>query len=87
MKRVGSAFEPWEYDDGGVDQKGLSVSASVTPILLAVDPSDPAWVGVYFEDNLTQLRKLGFKVGTFRPNAGTHEVTEEMKTAVLQGMP
>jgi len=39
---MGSAFEPWEFDDGGVDQKGLSVSANFTPILLAVDQSDPA---------------------------------------------
>ena len=84
---MGSAFEPWEFDDGGVDQKGLSVSANFTPILLAVDQSDPARAGVYFEDNLLWLRRLGFKVETFRPNAGTHEVTEEMKTAVLQAMP
>ena len=84
---MGSPFEPWEYDDGGVDQKGLSVSANFTPILLAVDQSDPARAGVYFEDNLLRLRMLGFMVATFRPNAGTHEVTEEMKTAVLQAMP
>ncbi|HKY54776.1 MAG TPA: alpha/beta hydrolase-fold protein [Anaerolineales bacterium] len=83
---MGSPFERWEYDDGGVDQKGLSVSASFTPILLAVDQSDPARAGVYFEDNLLQLRRLGFKVETFRPDAGTHDLTEEMKTAVLQAM-
>ena len=81
---MGSPFEPWEYDDGGIDRKGLSVSASFTPILLAVDQSDPARAGVYFEDNLLQLRRLGFKVETFRPNAGTHDVTDELKNAVLQ---
>jgi len=84
---MGSPFEPWEFDDGGIDQKGLSVSASFTPILLAVDQSDPVRASVYFEDNLAQLRNLGFKVDTFPPNAGTHEVTEEMKAAVLQGLP
>jgi predicted esterase len=84
---MGSPFEPWEFDDGGIDQKGLSVSASFTPILLAVDQSDPARAGVYFEDNLAQLRRLGFKVDPFRPNAGTHQVTEEMKAAVLKGLP
>jgi len=84
---MGSAFEPWEFDDGGVDQKGLSIRAGFTPILLAVDRADPARAGVYFDDNLIQLRRLGFKVDTFRPNAGTHEVTEEMKAAVLKAMP
>ena len=83
---MGSPFEPWEYDDGGIDQKGLSVSAAFTPILLAVDQSDPARASIYFEENLLRLQRLGFKVETFRPNAGTHDVTEEMKTAVLQAM-
>ena len=83
---MGSPFEPWDYDDGGVDQKGLSLSASFTPILLAVDQSDTARAGVYFEDNLLQLQRLGFKIETFRPNAGTHDVTEEMKAAVLQAL-
>jgi hypothetical protein len=43
--------------------------------------------GLYFEDNLLRLRGLGFKVEVFRPNASTHEVTEEMKAAVLSAMP
>ena len=48
-------------------------------MLLAMDQADPARAGLYFEDNLLRLRRLGFKVEVFRPNAGTHEVTEEMK--------
>jgi len=56
-------------------------------MLLAVDQADPARAGRYFEDNLLRLRRLGFKVEVFRPNASTHEVTEEMKAAVLSAMP
>ena len=84
---IGSAFEPWEYDDGGIDEQGLSASAGTTQILLSVDQSDPAGTNVYFHDNLIRLRNLGFQVETFRPNAGTHQVTEAMKAAVLQGLP
>ena len=83
---MGSAFEPWELDDGGIDENGLSASAEVTRIFLAVDQSDPAGTGPYFGDNLSRLRSLGFQVETFRPNAGTHEVTEAMKAAVIQAM-
>jgi poly(3-hydroxybutyrate) depolymerase len=84
---MGSAFEPWEYDDGGIDEKGLSASAGTMRVLLAVDQSDPAGTNTYFDNNLDRLRKLGLQVETFRPNAGTHAVTEEMKAAVLQAMP
>ena len=84
---MGSAFEPWEYDDGGIDENGLSRSADSTQILLAVDRSDPAGTSAYFEDNLARLRTLGFQVEPFRPNAGTHAVTESMKVVLLQAMP
>ena len=84
---MGSAFEPWEYDDGGIHENRLSLSAGRTRILLAVDQSDPAGTNTYFEDNLVRMRRLGLKVETFRPNAGTHKVSEAMKAAVLQAMP
>jgi poly(3-hydroxybutyrate) depolymerase len=84
---MGSAFEPWEHDDGGIDEKGLSASTSIMRILLAVDQSDPAGTNTYFNDNLARLRRLGFQVETFRPKAGTHAVTKAMKAAVLQAMP
>ena len=84
---MGSAFEPWEHDDSGIDREGLSASAGITRILLAVDQSDPAGTNSYFNDNLRQLRGLGLQVETFRPDAGTHVVTEEMKKTVLQAMP
>jgi predicted esterase len=84
---MGSAFEPWEYDDGGINQNGLSASAGMTRILLAVDQSDPAGTNAYFDENLVRLHALGFQVEIFRPEAGTHAVTEAMKAAVLQAMP
>jgi poly(3-hydroxybutyrate) depolymerase len=84
---MGSAFEPWEHDDGGIDEDGLSTSAEITRVLLAVDQSDPAGTKTYFPGNLARLRRLGFQVETFRPNAGTHEVTEAMKAIVLQALP
>jgi poly(3-hydroxybutyrate) depolymerase len=84
---MGSAFEPWQYDDGGIDENGLAASAVVTRILLAVDQSDPLGTNVYFEENLVRLRALGLQVETVRPNEGTHAVTEAMKTAVLQAVP
>jgi len=64
----------------------LSVSAGLTQILLAVDRSDPAGTNTYFKDNLVRLHNLGLQVETFRPNAGTHAVTEEMKAVMLQAM-
>ena len=84
---MGSSFEPWEHDGGGIDENGLSESAGATHVLLAVDQSDPAGTNRYFEDNLVRLRTLGFQVETFRPNAGTHAVTMAMKAAVLQAIP
>jgi poly(3-hydroxybutyrate) depolymerase len=84
---MGSSFEPWEHDDGGLDEKGLSLSAEVTQILLAVDRLDPAGTDAYFDDNLLRLYALGFQVETFRPNAGTHDVTDVMKAVVLQAIP
>jgi poly(3-hydroxybutyrate) depolymerase len=84
---MGSAFEPWEYDDGGIDANGLAASAGRTRILLAVDQSDPAGTNTYFDDNLGRLRTLGLQVDAVRPNAGTHTVTEAMKQAVLRAMP
>ena len=84
---MGSAFESWEYDDGGIDENGLSASAGLTRIFLAVDRSDPAGTNTYFEDNLTRLRTAGLQVETFRPDAATHAVTEAMKAAVLEAIP
>jgi hypothetical protein len=83
---MGSSFEPWEYDDGGIDENGLSVSADTTRILLAVDQSDPAGTNTYFDENLIRLRRLGMQVDIFRPNTGTHTVAGSMKAAVLQAM-
>ena len=72
---MGSVFEPWEYDDGGIDENGLSASAGKTRVLLAVDQSDPAGTNSYFNHNLERLRGLGFQIATFRPNEGAHAVT------------
>jgi predicted esterase len=84
---MGSAFELWEYDDGGIDENGLAENAGIMQILLAGDRSNPAGTNPYFNDNLARLRRQGLQVETFRPNAGTHEVTEAMKATVLQTMP
>jgi poly(3-hydroxybutyrate) depolymerase len=83
---MGSAFEPWELDDGGIDESGLVANAGSLRILLAVDQSDPAGTNTYFNDNLIRLRTLGLEVETFRPNAGTHDVTETMKAAIMQAI-
>lgn len=83
---MGSAFVPWEHDDGGIDEKGLAASAGITRVLLAVDQSDPAGTNTYFNDNLHRLRRLGLQVETLRPNAGTHAMTESMKATVLQAI-
>jgi hypothetical protein len=84
---MGSAFEPREQDDGGIDLNGLSTSAGIMRILLAVDQSDPAGTNLYIDENLVQLRRLGLQVETFRPNAATHQVTEEMKAVMLRALP
>lgn len=83
---MGSAFEPWEHDDGGADHQGLHDSASHTRILLAVDQRDPGGNNGYFADNLARLQALGFQVRTVRPNEGTHAVTDAMRAAVLQSL-
>jgi poly(3-hydroxybutyrate) depolymerase len=84
---MGSAFERWEHDDGGIDEEGLRASAGTTRILLAVDRTDPAGTNAYFEDNLRRMRVAGLQVDSFRPDAGTHAVTEAMKAVVMQALP
>lgn len=81
---MGSAFEPWEHDDGGVDSQGLRQSASHTRILLAVDQRDPGSNNDYFAGNLAHLQALGFQVATLRPSEGTHAVTDAIRAAVLR---
>jgi predicted esterase len=75
---MGSAFEPWEHDDGGVDLAGLRRGAAATRVLLAVDQSDPGTNNDYFAANLAHLETAGFVVTTFRPSDGTHAVTDAM---------
>jgi poly(3-hydroxybutyrate) depolymerase len=84
---MGSAFEPWEHDDGGIDEDGLRASATTTRILLAVDQADPGGNNAYFADNLTRLRRAGLYVDIFRPQEGTHAVTAAMKEAMFQALP
>ena len=83
---MGSAFEPWEHDDGGIDLSGLKQSTVSTSVLLAVDQEDPYKCNEYFEANLAQFRQIGFEVSTFRPQKGVHDVTEEMKCFALKGI-
>lgn len=80
---MGSAFEPWELDDGGIDLAGLERAAPNAPIFLAVDKRDPYGSADYFEANLHQFQALGFSVTVLQPSRGVHDVTDEMKTAVL----
>ena len=84
---MGSAFEPWEHDDGGIDRTGLGASAAHTPILLAVDQRVPGGNNSYFADNLALLHRLGFQITTVRPNAGTHAITDPMRAAVVTFLP
>ncbi|NJM07731.1 hypothetical protein HC891_18385 [Candidatus Gracilibacteria bacterium] len=84
---MGSAFEPWEHDDGGIDEDGLRASAGTTRILLAVDQTDPTGTDAYFEANLARLRAAELHVATFRPNMGTHAVTAAMQARMLQALP
>jgi pimeloyl-ACP methyl ester carboxylesterase len=83
---MGSAFEHWEGDDGGFAPGDLAVAARGTRILLAVDARDPAGspphVAGYFAANLARLSEEGFPVETYRPNRGTHAVTDEMRQRV-----
>jgi pimeloyl-ACP methyl ester carboxylesterase len=73
---IGSAFEPWELDDGGIDESGLRQAAMVTPIFLSVDKHDPYGCTPYFEQNLAKLRNLGFRVQPFTPHEQKHWVTD-----------
>ena len=84
---MGSAFEPWEHDDGGIDEAGLRATAPTTRVLLAVDQADPGGNDAYVADNLTRLQRAGLRVETFRPQEGTHAVTAAMKAAMLQALP
>ena len=81
---MGSAFEPWELDDGGIDLAGMRHSAEHTRTLLAVDQRDPYGSADYFVANRDQLQGLGFQVKTLQPNHGVHDVTDEMKEAFLR---
>ena len=81
---MGSAFEPWELDDGGIDLKGLAQAAKRTRVLLAVDKRDPYRCAEYFEANLQQFQALGFRIDALQPDQGVHDVTDEMKTAVFR---
>ena len=76
---IGSAFEPWEFDDGGVPLDKLRATAATTPIFLAVDQQDPAGCARYLDANLAVLRDLGFHVTTFTPLESRHWVTAAMR--------
>lgn len=80
---MGSAFEPWELDDGGVDEAGLREAARGTPLFLAVDQRDPAGCAAYFVANRDTLRGLGFTVTTFQTDEQTHWVTDAIESRVL----
>ena len=82
---MGSSFEPWELDDGGIDHDGLRQTAATTQIRLAVDRQDPYRCAEYFDANLEQFRQLGFAVETLQPATGVHDVTDEMKHFALEG--
>ena len=75
---MGSAFEPWELDDGGVPLDKLRAATATTPVFLAVDQHDPAGCARYFDANLAVLRDLGFHVTTFSATEGEHTVTTAM---------
>ena len=81
---MGSAFEPWEHDDGGIDLAGLRRGAAATRVLLAVDRRDPGTNDDYFAANLHQLEAAGFAVTTFRPSEGTHSVTAAMLARTVE---
>lgn len=78
---MGSAFEPWELDDGGIPRDRLRLSAGSTPIFLAVDQQDPAGCSTYLDANAGTLRNLGFRVEVFSPNERQHWVTPMMQQA------
>lgn len=76
---IGSAFEPWKFDDGGVPLDKLRTAAATTPIFLAVDQQDPAGCARYLDANLAVLHDLGFDVTTFTPSESKHWVTAAMR--------
>jgi pimeloyl-ACP methyl ester carboxylesterase len=84
---MGSSFERWELDDGGIDETALSLAAKEVRVLLAVDLRDPAGdpphVAGYFARNLAHLQRIGFSVETFRPDEGVHEFTPAMRRRVI----
>ena len=80
---MGSAFEPWELDDGGIDLTSLQQTIGFTKVLLAVDQADPYRCNEYFDANLAQLQTVGFQVEIYRPNQGVHDITDEMKAFVF----
>lgn len=84
---MGSAFEPWEHDDGGIPEQELSQTASTTRVFLTVDQHDAVGCASYYEANLARLRKMGFDVATFQPDQGTHALTEEMSTQMFLYLP
>ena len=84
---MGSAFEPWEHDDGGIDRQGLKRAAGRTRILLAVDQKDPYGCGDYFAANRDVFLAAGLQVETLAPEVGVHDVTDEMKDFVLGNLP
>lgn len=84
---MGSAFEPWEHDDGGIPEVELQQTTSTTRIFLSVDQHDPYGCTSYYEANLARFRQLGFGVATFQPDQNTHDVTEEMKRQIAQHLP
>lgn len=84
---MGSAFERWEHDDGGIDEDALRWHATQTRVLLAVDQADPGGNHAYFAENYQRLCHVGFTVATFRPHEGTHAITDAIRARVLQSLP
>jgi pimeloyl-ACP methyl ester carboxylesterase len=81
---MGSAFEAWEHDDGGIDLQKLGLAAGFTRFFLAIDRSDPGGSDGYFDDNLKHFSERDFSCASFRPDSGTHDFTDEMRQAVLE---
>ncbi|MEM7028829.1 MAG: alpha/beta hydrolase-fold protein [Chloroflexota bacterium] len=80
---IGSAFEPWDLDDGGIDLDKLQHSAQHTRIFVAVDQEDPYGCYDYFSANVQQFQSLGFQVDTLEPKQGVHDITPAMKAAMF----
>ena len=84
---MGSAFEPWELDDGGIDRTALGEAAGHTRFFLAVDRLDPGGSDDYFDDNLRQFADKGFACSTYRPSKATHDFTDAMRRQILRLLP